>query len=376
MHDIRRVATLFDMRADFVHAQPYGSGHINDTYCAWYDQAGTNVRYIHQRVNTHVFRKPDELMENIKRVTDFALSTLLANGNPDARRRTLSLIPAADGRPYAEGPDGDIWRTFPYIERARALDELETNLQAYEAARAFGLFQQLTANLTGPRLHETIPYFHNTPERLKNLQAAIQSDVKNRASSARAEIDFVLARANYCSGITNLLSSGAIPERVTHNDTKINNVLLDETTSEGVCVIDLDTTMPGSSLYDFGDLVRTATPTTREDETDISQLDIRIDRFEAITRGYLSSAEFLIQEEIDHLAFSGILITLECGIRFLTDYLQGDVYFKAKRKNHNIDRCRNQLALVAAMERKRANMEQLVHSVLQAKDIPYGATIA
>jgi hypothetical protein len=360
MHDIRRVSGLFDMRADFVHALPYGSGHINDTYCTWYDQAGIRIRYIHQRINPHVFKKPFELMENVKRVTDLALASLLADGNPEARRRTLTVIPATDGKPYAVAPDGSVWRTYPCIERARAIDEIETNRQAYEAARAFGFFQQLAANLTGPRLHETIPDFHNTPKRLDALLAAIGADVKNRASSARAEIEFVLARANDCAVITNLLASGAIPERVTHNDTKINNVLLDDVTSEGVCVIDLDTTMPGSSLYDFGDLVRSATPTTREDETDITKLDIRLDRFEALVGGYLSSAHFLNSAETGHLAFSGILLTLECGIRFLTDYLQGDLYFKTRRPAHNFDRCRNQFALVAAMERKREDMERVV----------------
>lgn len=359
MHDIRHISGLFDMRADFVHALPYGSGHINDTYCAWYDQAGLRVRYIHQRVNPHVFRQPLGLMDNVRRVTDLALATLLAEGHPEARRRTLTLIPATDGKPYALAPDGCVWRTYPYIERARAIDEIETNRQAYEAARAFGFFQQLAANLPGPRLHETIPDFHNTPQRLAALVAAIEADVKNRAASANAEIGFAFARANDCAVITNLLASGAIPERVTHNDTKINNVLLDDETSEGVCVIDLDTTMPGSALYDFGDLVRSATPTTREDETDITKLDIRLDRFEALVAGYLSSARFLNSAETGHLAISGILLTLECGIRFLTDYLQGDTYFKTKRPDHNFDRCRNQFALVAAMERKREDMERL-----------------
>jgi len=368
LHDIRRISGLFDMRADFVNALPYGSGHINDTYITWYDQAGIRVRYIHQRINGNVFRKPFELMENVKRVTDLALGTLLADGNPEAHRRTLTVVPATDGKPCAICPEGNIWRTYPCIERARAIDEIETNRQAYEAARAFGFFQQLAANLTGPRLHETIPDFHNTPKRLAALQAAVAADIKNRAASARAEIDFALARAGDCAVITSLLASGAIPERVTHNDTKINNVLLDDVTYEGVCVIDLDTTMPGSALYDFGDLVRSAAPTTREDETDVSKLDIRLDRFESLVRGYLSSARFLNPVETAHLAFSGILLALECGMRFLTDYLQGDIYFKTSRPTHNIERCRNQFALVAAMERKREDMERLVLAVASVYD--------
>jgi Ser/Thr protein kinase RdoA (MazF antagonist) len=299
-------------------------------------------------------------MENVERVTRHALATLAAAGNPESRRRTLTCIPALDGKPYALGPDGSVWRTYPFIERARGYDELETNRQAHEAARAFGAFQNLAADLPGARLHETIPDFHHTPKRLAALQAAIESDPSNRAAECRAEIDFALARAGDCSVVTDLIASGAIPERVTHNDTKLNNVLLDDVTAEGVCVIDLDTTMPGSALYDFGDMVRTAAPTTREDDPDLSQLDIRLDRFEALVRGYLSSASFLNPAERDHLAFAGKLLTLECGIRFLTDYLQGDVYFKIKRPSHNLDRARNQFAFVAAIERNLDALRQIV----------------
>lgn len=360
MHNLREISNLFDFRADFVHAHPYGSGHINDTYCAWFDQAGLRVRYILQRINDNVFKQPVELMENVKRVTDFSLARLLADGNPEAHRRTLTVIPGRDGKPYAVGPEGSIWRAYPFIERARGYDELETNEQAYQAARAFGAFQNLAAGLSGPRLHETIPNFHNTPKRLEALQAAIQQDPKNRAAEVGSEIDFALARATDCSRITDLIAAGDIPERVTHNDTKLNNVLLDDVTAEGVCVIDLDTTMPGSALYDFGDMVRTAAPTTREDDTDLAKLDICCDRFEALVKGYLSTATFLNPAELANLAFAGKLLTLECGIRFLTDYLQGDIYFKIKRPSHNLDRCRNQFAYVAAQERKMTQLEVIV----------------
>jgi hypothetical protein len=360
MHNLRQIANLFDFRADFVHAHVYGSGHINDTYCAWFDQAGLRVRYIVQRINDNVFKQPVELMENVKRVTDFSLARLLTEGNPEARRRTLTVIPALDGKPYAAGPDGSIWRAYPFIERARGYDELETNEQAYQAARAFGAFQNLTAGLTGPRLHETIPNFHNTPKRLEALQAAIEADAKNRAAEVKPEIDFALARAADCSRITDLIAAGEIPERVTHNDTKLNNVLLDDVTAEGVCVIDLDTTMPGSALYDFGDMVRTAAPTTREDDPELAKLDICLYRFEALVKGYLSTATFLNPAELANLAFAGKLLTLECGIRFLADYLQGDVYFKIKHPSHNLDRCRNQFAYVAAQERKMAELEAIV----------------
>lgn len=369
--DLHGISRLFDMRCDFVHGHAYGTGHINDTYCATYDQAGSRIRFIHQRINTNVFKKPFDLMDNIARVTRHSLDRLLAEGNPEARRRTLTCIPAVDGRPFAIDEIGNVWRTYPFIERARGYDEIETNEQAYQAAKSFGDFQKLAADLGGKRLHETIPDFHHTPKRLDALRRAIDADTANRASGVKDEIDFALARATDCARITNLLASGEIPERVTHNDTKLNNVLLDDVTAGGVCVIDLDTTMPGSVLYDFGDMIRTATPDRREDDPDLNGMEIRLDRFESLVRGYLRSAgSFLVPAEISHLAFSGKLLTLECGIRFLTDHLQGDVYFKTRHPFHNLERCRNQFAFVAAIERKLSVMEDLVttHAARNSSD--------
>ena len=362
--DLRKISALFDIRADFVHGIPYGSGHINDTYCASFDQAGLRpARYILQRINTNVFRTPVQLMENIARVTRHSLERLLDAEHPEAHRRTLTCIPAHDGKPYAIDDIGGFWRVYPFIERATGHDEIQNNEQAFQAAKAFGNFQKLAAGLGGERLHETIPDFHNTPKRLEALKAAIEADKMNRAADLKAEIDFVLTRAADCSRITDLIATGFIPERVTHNDTKLNNVLLDDETAEGVCVIDLDTTMPGSALYDFGDMVRTATPTTREDSTNLSKLDLRLDRFDALVGGYMTAARsFLNAAEVEHLAFSGKLLTLECGIRFLTDYLQGDVYFKIKHPDHNLDRCRNQFAFVAAIEKRLPEMEKVVAS--------------
>lgn len=363
--DLRAIASLFDLRADFIEGIPYGSGHINDTYCASFDQAGLRpLRYILQRINTNVFRRPVQLMENIARVTQHSLVRLIEERHPEARRRTLTCIPALDGKPYAIDAEGKYWRVYPFIEKATGHDEIQSNEQAYEAAKAFGNFQKLAAGLGGERLHETIQDFHHTPKRLEALRVAIAKDPANRATKVEKEIAFVEARAADCARVTDLIAAGVIPERVTHNDTKLNNVLLDDKTAEGVCVIDLDTTMPGSALYDFGDMVRTATPTTREDATDLDKLDLRLDRFEALARGYLASAgSFLNAAEREHLAFAGKLLTLECGIRFLTDYLSGDVYFKIKRPEHNLDRCRNQFAFVAAIERRLPDMEKLVTSL-------------
>ncbi len=368
MHDLRAISAMFQMRADFVEAQSFGSGHINDTYCAVYDQGGSRIRYIHQRINPNVFKNPILVMENVSRVTQHALSRLLAEGHPEAHRRTLTCILAHDGKPYAIDTEGSLWRTYPFIERAKGYDEIESNEQAYQAAKAFGAFQLLAADLGGERLHETIPHFHDTPRRLAALEEAILNDPLGRVAEVMSEIDFARARTEDCNRITDLIASGKIPERVTHNDTKLNNVLLDELTAEGICVIDLDTTMPGSALYDFGDMVRTAAPSTREDDTDRGQIALRLDRFEALVRGYLSSATFLNPEEIRQLAFSGKLLTLECGIRFLTDYLQGDAYFKIKRPSHNLDRCRNQFAFVTVLENQMPAMEEIVAQVVSGSD--------
>ena len=276
-HDIRAVAARFDMRADFISARAYGSGHINDTYHAQFDQAGRRVRFIVQRINHHVFKQPVELMENVERVTRHALQELKGESHPEAHRRTLTCIPALDGKPYANDAEGNFWRVYPFIERARGHDELDTNEQAYQAPRAFGDFQNLAATLGGARLHETIPDFHHTPRRFDALEAAISADTCGRASDVAAEIAFARARAADCPRITDLIAAGIIPERVTHNDTKLNNVLLDDGTAEGICVIDLDTTMPGCALYDFGDMVRSATPTTREDDDDLASMGIQLD---------------------------------------------------------------------------------------------------
>lgn len=362
-HNMKSIARLFDMRADFVHAHPYGSGHINDTYCAWYDAAGLRIRYIHQRINHHVFKNPVQLMENVDRVTRHSLQLLLDQGNPEAYRRTLTCVPAIDGKPYALDSEGNVWRTYPFIERARGYDVLETTQQAYQAARAFGEFQKLAAGLPGERLHETIPHFHHTRKRFEAFLSALENDSHHRAAEVRLEVDFVRARESDCSRIVDLIASGEIPERVTHNDTKLNNVLLDDVTAEGVCVIDLDTTMPGSALYDFGDMVRTAVPMLAEDATDLSSMDLKMDMFESLLKGYTETATFLNQAEKQHLAYAGKLLTLECGIRFLTDYLQGDVYFKIKRPSQNIDRCRNQFAFVEAIERRMNELEDKVSSL-------------
>lgn len=373
-HNIEKVAEMFDIRADFMESRPYGNGHINDTYLARCDQAGLQTRFIVQRINHHVFKDPVSLMENVSRVTEHALETLLAQNHREAHRRTLTCIPALDDKPYAVDEDGNYWRVYPFIERARGYDELTCNKQAYQAARAFGRFQNLAASLGGSRLHETIPDFHNTAKRLEALEQAIADDPEGRAKDVQAEIDFARARADDCPVIVDKIAKGEIPERITHNDTKINNVLLDEVTSAAICVIDLDTTMPGSALYDFGDMVRSCCPTTPEDETNLAAIDIQLDRFEALVKGYLSAAHFLKAAEIELLTFSGKLITLECGMRFLTDYLQGDHYFKIHHPEHNLERTRSQFTFVRVIEEHLSQMdgivEKCIDSHLKARPTP------
>ncbi|HEV7926229.1 MAG TPA: aminoglycoside phosphotransferase family protein [Verrucomicrobiae bacterium] len=357
-HDLRAVARQFPLRGEFISSAPYGSGHINDTYCVVFDQGGTRLRYIIQRINHHIFKNPPALMENIQRVTAH-----LANksaGQSDPSRRVLTLIPTHDGQAYYRDAQGDHWRVYIFIEKARTFDAVESPRQAFEAAKAFGQFQKLLADLPAPRLHDTIPDFHHTPKRFAALESAIAADVANRAKQAKPEIEFALRHR----AATRMLLDANLPERVTHNDTKFNNVMLDDATGEGICVIDLDTVMPGLALYDFGDMVRTTTSPAKEDERDLSKVTMQFSMFEALAQGYLPAAEeFLTSAEKKLLPFAGVLITFEIGIRFLTDFLAGDTYFKVHREGHNLDRCRTQFKLVESIEQQEAAMRKLVETI-------------
>lgn len=361
---LKKVAQGFYLSGSFIEGRPYGSGHINDTFVVAVSQGGTRVRYIFQRVNERIFRQAEALMENIARVTAEAARKLAEEKVVDATRRALRLVPARDGRPFHRDDEGRLWRVYVFIEGARTYDIVQNPRQAYEAARAFGHFQHLVSGLAGERLHETIPNFHHTRSRFDRLKEVALADEKGLLKTAAAEWDFVQQREQLVDVLIDLQARGEIPERVTHNDTKLNNVMIDDATGAGICVVDLDTVMPGLALYDFGDLVRTATSPAAEDETDLSKVRMQMPMFEALVRGYLSSAGDLLNSvEKEHLAFAGKLITLEIGIRFLTDYLEGDVYFKIKRPGHNLDRCRTQLALVRSIEECESAMNELVRNV-------------
>lgn len=353
----------FDLRGDYVEGGPYGTGHINDTFAVTYNQAGTRVRYIHQRLNSNVFKNPGALMENVDRVCRH-LAAGAARGAGEASRRALTLLPTVEGKPSWVDDAGDHWRTYFFIEKAATHDLITTTRQAYEAARAFGAFQAMLADLPADELHETVPDFHHTRKRLEALQEAVREDAHDRSAEAGPEIEFALARESLADVLLGLQDAGEIPERVTHNDTKLNNVMLDDETGEGICVIDLDTVMPGLSLYDFGDMVRTATSPAAEDERDLSRVRARPEMFEALARGFLSSAgAFLNPAERAHLILAGRLLTYECGLRFLTDFLSGDTYFKTSRPGHNLDRCRTQFQLVRSLEEQENSFQKILAAI-------------
>lgn len=361
--DLATIFRHFDTRADFVSAAPYGTGHINDTYRVASSLGGHRVYFTLQHISTRIFKDGPGLMDNIQRICRHAAARLRAGGATDASRRALQMIPALDGRPYHVDGAGMLWRLYLFVDGVRTYDRIEQPRHAYEPARAFGLFQRLLADLPGQRLVETIPFFHHTVRRLQALQDAIRQDAAGRAAGVRREIDFVLSRETLCGEILRLMAAGDLPERVTHNDTKINNVLMDEKSDEGICVIDLDTCMPGSALYDFGDMVRSGTNSTAEDDPDPSNVRCQRPIFEALARGYLAAADFLTPAERGSLVLGGKLMTLECGIRFLADHLQGDVYFKVHRPNHNLDRCRTQFALVKSIEDQEPDLLSFVEGL-------------
>ena len=361
---LRDVSRQFQIYGEIQHAEPCKIGHINETYTATYNQGGVLVRYIHQKINTSVFKEPVSLMDNVMRVTRHLREKLVAMADNDITRKALTVVPTRDGKPFYRNGDGECWRTFVFIEKAQTHEAVQSPQQAYEAGHAFGAFQCMLADLPGKRLAETIPDFHNTRKRFITLQQAIEEDRCNRAKDARKEIAFALKQDPIVDVLLNALAKGEIPERITHNDTKFNNVMLDEDTGKALCVVDLDTVMPGSVLYDFGDMARTTTSPTFEDELDLSKVRMHMPMFEALARGYLDAASpFLTRAEKSYIAFSGKLITFTIGIRFLTDFLQGDTYFRVHRPGHNLDRCRTQFKLVESIARQEEAMQKFVDTL-------------
>lgn len=357
---INNAIAAFQLEGSPRDVHSYGNGHINDTYLVTYGDAGTEKKYILQRMNHSIFRNPQALMENVAGVTSY-LQEKIRERNGDPNRETLSVIKTKDGKNYFEDSLHNFWRVFPFIEDTYCLEKVENAGDFYDCAQAFGSFQRQLADYPAETLHETIPLFHHTPSRFQTFQKAVREDPLGRADSVREEINFALAREADTHVLTDLLEKGELPLRVTHNDTKLNNILFDAVTKKALCIIDLDTVMPGLSLYDFGDAIRTGANTGAEDETDLSKIGLDLSLFETFTDGFLTGcAGSLTPLEIELLPMGAKLMTYECGIRFLADYLVGDVYFKIHREHHNLDRARTQFKLVADMEAKWEEMAEIV----------------
>lgn len=340
----------FQLDSPAVSCEKYGHGHINKTYLVC---AKSGKRYILQKMSNEAFKNIPQLMENVA-----AISAFLKNQDDD-ERHMLNLIPTTDGKPYLHDDTGD-WRVYTFIENSICLEAAETPADFYESAVAFGSFAHLLNDFPAETLHETIPNFHNTPDRYRLFKEALAKDAAGRAKGVQAEIDFALSREDQAGLLVDQLAAGVLPLRVTHNDTKLNNVMLDKDTRKALCVMDLDTTMPGLIAYDFGDSIRFGASTAAEDEKDLSKVSMSLDLFRVYAEGFLSAFPLITKPERESLALGAKLITLELGVRFLTDYLNGDTYFATAYPEHNLDRCRTQFKLVADMESKWNEMNSII----------------
>lgn len=352
----------FNFKGELTSASPYGNGHINDTYLLTFKISDMgNLNVILQRINKSVFADPAKLMENISKVTSHLREKILANGgNP--MRETLTVINAWDKKPYFKDIRDNFWRAYIFITDATSYDAPESTNDFYEAGKAFGNFQNLLSDFPANELYETIPAFHDTRARFAAFKAAVEADALGRANMVRDEIDFILSREHIANCFSELLDAKQIPLRVTHNDTKLNNIMIDNKTHKGICVIDLDTVMPGLAMNDFGDSIRFGASTASEDERDLTKVTLDIEMFKAYTKGFLEGCNgSLTEKEIELLPMGALVMTFECGIRFLTDFLQGDTYFKIHREGHNLDRTRTQLKLVSDMESKFELMKEIVN---------------
>ncbi len=350
----------FNFWGNLIDFRLFGNGHINDTFLVRFRFEGKIKKYILQRINGRVFKKPEQVMSNIMSVTAFLREDIIKSGG-DPERETLNVIKTKDKKGFYIDGYGNYWRAFVFIGDAVSLELPEDDNDFYQSAVAFGSFQRRLGDYPAETLHETIPNFHNTPVRYENFLKALEKNASGRADTALAEIEFVKARKEFTSVLEDAHKNGELPKRVTHNDTKINNVMLDKDTREPVCVVDLDTIMPGYSVNDFGDSIRFGASTAAEDERDLNKVHFDIGLFDTYTRGFLKGCGGrLTESEIMLLPEGAKMMTLECGMRFLTDYIDGDTYFKTAYDDHNLIRCRTQFKLVEEMEAKWDEMKQIV----------------
>lgn len=357
------VCQAFGIDGTLKNTKIFTDGHINSTYFVEFEIDGESKKYLVQQINTHVFKDPDILMDNITGVTEYLRDEIKKNGG-DPKRETLTFLKANTGKFYHIIDDGTCWRIYDFVDNSFTYDLIDSNDVFESAGKSFGKFQCLLDGYPADKLKETIPDFHNTPKRLEALRLSAEKDVMGRAKEVANELEFAFSRADCTDVALKLYENGEIPLRVTHNDTKLNNILFDSNTNDGICVIDLDTIMPGFSLYDFGDAIRFGAKTAFEDETDLSKVSISLSLYESYVKGYLSTcASALTKAEVEHLAFSAKLLTFECGIRFLTDYLDGDVYFKIDRPTHNLDRARNQFKMVEEIEKHLDEMNEITNRI-------------
>lgn len=359
---ILRVCRNFGIDGELKETKTLTDGHINTTVLAVFGNGEDSEKYLVQKINTNVFKDQDALMRNIVNVTHFLRKKIRAAGG-DPERETLHFLKTPDGGLYYNDESG-CWRIYRFIDDSYTYNMIDSTKVFCNAGESFGKFQKLLNDYPSETLLETIPDFHNTPKRVENLEKSVKADVRSRADGVRAEIEFALSRKSKAGIALDLCERGEIPLRVTHNDTKLNNILFDAKTHKGLCVIDLDTIMPGLSLYDFGDAIRFGAKTADEDEPDLSKVSISLPLYEAYTKGYLSScAAALTRAEIDSLAFSAFLMTYECGVRFLTDYLDGDVYFRTAYPEHNLVRARNQFKMVEEIEKNLDEMNRITKRI-------------
>ncbi len=355
--DARGVVELFTLAGSVAAITPLPGGHINDSYRV---EAGSES-YLLQRLNPHVFPDAGTVMDNVSRVTGHVAARLRAAGVVDWRRRTLALVPARSGAGWVRDGEGAAWRLFGFITGTLVRERAESPADALAAGRGFGAFLRLLADYHGAPLAETIAGFHDTAARFERLEQAVRKDAQRRCAGARADIELAIGQRQLADVLPPLLRSGAIPIRIAHNDAKLSNVLLDERSGEPLCVVDLDTVMPGSALYDFGDLVRSVTSPTAEDEEDLSRVAVQVPLFEALARGYLEAAgAILTPTERDRLVFAGRLITLEQAVRFLTDHLEGDRYYRVARPGHNLMRARTQLRLYESLTERDGELQEII----------------